>query len=224
MYALGVTLYEALVGQRPFTGETPTALIRQHKSEEVMHPRVLAPALRPAIEALVLRMMQKRPEDRFPTYAELRAAIAAARAKPSVTAPFFPRLVAFAVDLAVLSIPTAVASALTSVRLLAWIGGVIVMAVLERAWGTPGKKLLRLRTVDRHGERPGAGRSIRRWMIKAWGPTVTMIAGFLPKRVADAISVVAILAWLATLLLALGSDRLALHDRITRTRTIYDME
>lgn len=224
IYALGVTLYEALVGQRPFTGETPTALVRQHKSEDVLHPRVLAPTIRPALESLVLRMMQKRPEDRFPTYAELRAAIAASREVQTITAPFFPRMVAFLVDLLVLSIPTAILSALMHTPIFGWIGMVIAFAILEHGWGTPGKKLLRLRTIDRHGERPSTLRSIYRWTIKVWGLTLAMLCNFLPPRIGDAIAVVVILGWFVTLLFALGSKRLALHDRITGTRTIYEVK
>ena len=67
MYSLGVTLYEALTGQPPFTGTTASALLLQHVHEAPIPPRVLAPSVRPAVEALVLRLLEKDPASRFAT-------------------------------------------------------------------------------------------------------------------------------------------------------------
>ena len=82
LYALGVVLYEALTGQAPFVADTDTgtALARLHR--DPVPPRRLRPSIPPAVEAVVLRAMARRPADRFPDAASLRAALLAAGADP----------------------------------------------------------------------------------------------------------------------------------------------
>ena len=225
VYALGVTLYEMLTGTRPFAGDTPTALLRQHQSGDAIAPRALAPNLRPALEAVVQRMLQKRPEDRFPTWPEVRAALASAREVEAVTAPFFPRLVAFAIDLGVIGFVAATVAVLTRVATLGWVVAALAMALLERAWSTPGKRLMRLRTVDRWDERPGLGASFGRWALKLWGPLLAAIVGDVfatrAHRFGQGIEGVVVIGWLLGFAIVLQQKRLALHDRATRTRVVY---
>jgi WD40 repeat protein/DNA-binding SARP family transcriptional activator len=64
LYALGVLLYELLTGELPFTGEDPIAVITQHLESEPKPPSELDPEIRPALEALILRLLSKRPTDR----------------------------------------------------------------------------------------------------------------------------------------------------------------
>ncbi len=66
VYALAAVLFEALTGQPPFTGEMPQ-LLRQHLSVAPAAPSTLRPGLPPALDAVVLRGLAKRPEDRFPS-------------------------------------------------------------------------------------------------------------------------------------------------------------
>ena len=75
VYALGVVLYEASTGRPPFAADnvTATALARLHA--EPPPPRALRGDLPPALEAIVMRAMARRPEDRFPTAAALRDAL-----------------------------------------------------------------------------------------------------------------------------------------------------
>jgi serine/threonine-protein kinase len=75
IYALGVVLYEALVGRAPFVGDTAaaTALARLHQSPPP--PRAYRTDVSPALDAVVMRALARRPEDRFATAADLRAAI-----------------------------------------------------------------------------------------------------------------------------------------------------
>lgn len=221
IYALGVTLYEALVGQRPFTGETPTAIVRQHQEQAAIEPRLLAPTLRPALESLVMRMMQKKPDDRFPTYAELRAAIAASRDARAIPAPVFPRAVSFALDMLFAAIISGALALLLRIEAIAFAAALVQLAVLERVWSTPGKKLLRLRTVDQWNESPGFGRLILRWMIKGSGPLVALTAPILGATLGNVLGAIAIVGWIAGLLFALGARRMTLHDRVTRTHVVY---
>ena len=70
-YALGVILYEALVGRPPFRAErssdTPRQVAFSHLAMTPPAPRVLNPALSPAVEQVILQSLEKRPERRFPT-------------------------------------------------------------------------------------------------------------------------------------------------------------
>ncbi|HEV7475742.1 MAG TPA: protein kinase [Pyrinomonadaceae bacterium] len=71
IYSLGVILYEMLVGHVPFTGASPTAIMLKHLQEPA--PTVLAERrdVPEAIGRVVARALEKRPEDRYETVAEL---------------------------------------------------------------------------------------------------------------------------------------------------------
>jgi serine/threonine-protein kinase len=65
-YALGVVLYHLLTGQYPFRAETMTDIERQHLEAPPPRPSKAA-AVPPALDAVVLRAMEKNPERRFPS-------------------------------------------------------------------------------------------------------------------------------------------------------------
>lgn len=65
-YALGVTVYEWLSGRPPFTG-SGRELASQHLFSPPPSLRVLVPVISTEVEAVVLRALAKKPEDRFPT-------------------------------------------------------------------------------------------------------------------------------------------------------------
>jgi serine/threonine protein kinase len=71
MFSLGVCLYELLVGRRPFVGTTTAEVLDRVLNETPVAPIVLRPDLPPELDALVLRMLEKYPEDRYPDWAEL---------------------------------------------------------------------------------------------------------------------------------------------------------
>lgn len=64
IYAVGVMLYELTTGRLPFTGETILSVITQHLYATPAPPSSLNPALPPALNDLILRMLNKAPEDR----------------------------------------------------------------------------------------------------------------------------------------------------------------
>ncbi len=75
LYSLGAVLYEMLSGRMPHRGETPMALFKKILEEEPVPLRSLNPDVPAAVEAVVRRMMAKRPSDRFANADELVAEI-----------------------------------------------------------------------------------------------------------------------------------------------------
>ncbi len=71
LYALGVVLFELLTGQRPFSGDSPFAILKKHCTEEPPPPSRLRPGIPPELEAIVLRLLRKDPEDRPASAEEL---------------------------------------------------------------------------------------------------------------------------------------------------------
>jgi tetratricopeptide (TPR) repeat protein/predicted Ser/Thr protein kinase len=67
VYSLGVMLYEALAGRRPFLGTAVLEIARQVVHDEPPRPRALNPAAPRDLELVALRAMAKRPGDRYPT-------------------------------------------------------------------------------------------------------------------------------------------------------------
>ena len=75
IYALGVTLYEALTGVLPFEGKNRVQVIFQHLSTPPVPPAQRAPGVPPLASDLCLWMLSKDPADRPQNYDELRQAL-----------------------------------------------------------------------------------------------------------------------------------------------------
>jgi serine/threonine-protein kinase len=75
LYSLGCTLYYLLTGQVPFPGGTWTEKLLRHEYEAPAPLRDLAPAVPPAVAALVARLMAKAPADRHDTPAAVARAL-----------------------------------------------------------------------------------------------------------------------------------------------------
>jgi serine/threonine-protein kinase len=73
VYACGVVLFEMLTGQPPFTGESAAATLAKHANELPRRPSELVPGLPQALDAVVLRALEKVPQHRFATMRELRS-------------------------------------------------------------------------------------------------------------------------------------------------------
>jgi DNA-directed RNA polymerase specialized sigma24 family protein/tRNA A-37 threonylcarbamoyl transferase component Bud32 len=85
LYALGVTLYEMLVGRRPFHGDSLVAIISQQLFASAQRPStVLGDAALLDADDILLRLLAKDPAHRFASASELAMALDAG-ASPRVT-------------------------------------------------------------------------------------------------------------------------------------------
>lgn len=66
VYGLGATCYSALTGALPFSGASPTAVMKQVLRGELVPPRERVPSLPPAVEAIVMWMLSREPSERPP--------------------------------------------------------------------------------------------------------------------------------------------------------------
>jgi len=64
LYALGVLLYEWTTGALPFTADEALAVITQHLYAPVIPPRAKDPAVPPALDRLIVRLLSKSADDR----------------------------------------------------------------------------------------------------------------------------------------------------------------
>lgn len=83
LYALGVTLYRAATGRLPFEGEDWYAVARQHVDVPPPPPRSHVPAISGAFEKVILRLLAKRPEDRYASATALSDALARLPSAPA---------------------------------------------------------------------------------------------------------------------------------------------
>jgi serine/threonine protein kinase len=83
LYALGVTLYRAATGRVPFEGDDWYAVARMHVEAIVPSARGVVPEISEAFDAVLLRLMQKAPQDRFGSALEVADALATLDTAPA---------------------------------------------------------------------------------------------------------------------------------------------
>jgi serine/threonine-protein kinase len=71
LYALGVVFYEILTGAKPFVADTPFATMRKHCTEPPAPPSALSADIPRELEEIVLRLLQKNPDQRYANAEEL---------------------------------------------------------------------------------------------------------------------------------------------------------
>ncbi len=77
LYSLGVVMFEMLAGRPPFVGPTAVSIAMQHASANPPPLHQFNPMVPPVLEQLVNRTLQKEPEDRFSSAAEMQKALRA---------------------------------------------------------------------------------------------------------------------------------------------------
>ena len=76
LYGLGAVLYELVTGRPPFVGDDAVTLISQHLHTSPVAPSWHNPDVPAQLEALILELLAKSPDDRPPDATAVRAALA----------------------------------------------------------------------------------------------------------------------------------------------------
>ncbi len=94
LYSIGVMLYEALAGRVPFEADSAVAIAMKQVSHTPQRPSSINPAISPALDAVVMRALEKDPGQRFQSADAFIAALDAAARNPGgvggSTAAFAP--------------------------------------------------------------------------------------------------------------------------------------
>ena len=87
IWSLGSILYELSVGETPFTGDSPLAVLAAVVSDPMPSIRDERPDVPVELEAVVAKCLRKKPADRYRTIAEFAEALApfAPRSLPSIS-------------------------------------------------------------------------------------------------------------------------------------------
>lgn len=75
IYSLGVVLYEMVTGRKPYTADTPAALLLTQATEPLAPPRQFVPDLPDMVEKLILMALAKNENDRYQSMKEFGAAL-----------------------------------------------------------------------------------------------------------------------------------------------------
>ena len=65
MYALGVVFYEMITGQRPYTADTPAAVLLKQANEPLPEPGSFVKDIPQSVEHFIYKVLAKEPENRF---------------------------------------------------------------------------------------------------------------------------------------------------------------
>ncbi|MEM6294061.1 MAG: protein kinase [Myxococcota bacterium] len=79
IYAVGVMAYQMLTGRVPFKGTNPYMVLEQHVQERPRPPSELNPDIPAFAETIVMRCLEKAPEDRYQSMNELAEVLDHAR-------------------------------------------------------------------------------------------------------------------------------------------------
>ncbi len=84
IYSVGVMLYEMATGKLPFNADTPVSVAMKQINEDPEPPCSVCPELPRGIEQIILKAMQKNPEDRFKSAHSMLRAVRILKENPMV--------------------------------------------------------------------------------------------------------------------------------------------
>ena len=75
VYSLGIILYELITGRKPFTADTPMAVVIKQVNEALPPPRQFILSLPESVECAILKALTKQPEHRYLNMGDFAAAL-----------------------------------------------------------------------------------------------------------------------------------------------------
>jgi eukaryotic-like serine/threonine-protein kinase len=75
IYSLGIIFYELITGRKPYTADTPMAVVIKQINEPLPSPRQFVPELPDGVEKVLLKAVAKSPENRYPVMGAFAAAL-----------------------------------------------------------------------------------------------------------------------------------------------------
>jgi serine/threonine protein kinase/Tol biopolymer transport system component len=75
LYSLGVVLYEMVTGRKPYTADTPPAILLKQANDPLPRPRQFVPDLPDQVEKIIFKVLAKKPEDRYSSMEEFSTAL-----------------------------------------------------------------------------------------------------------------------------------------------------
>jgi len=86
IYALAVVFYEMVTGRRPYTADTPAAVMLKHMQDPLPRPRSFVTGLPDEVEEVIFKALAKQPEDRYQDMGAFAAALEKLSSGPTLQA------------------------------------------------------------------------------------------------------------------------------------------
>ena len=65
IYSIGIVFFETITGHKPYTADTPAAVLLKQNNDPLPSPSKFVPDLPKAVEKVLFKALAKRPEDRY---------------------------------------------------------------------------------------------------------------------------------------------------------------
>lgn len=89
IYSVGAMMYEMLTGKKPFDSDNPVAIAVMHMQDTAERPKAINPEIPDGLEEIILKAIEKNPEDRYSSTTEMIADIEAFKADPSMSFGYY---------------------------------------------------------------------------------------------------------------------------------------